>query len=486
MENNVEVHWEITNSCNLRCKHCINDSGIQLENELNFSEAVKAANKIKLAGVKTIYFTGGEPFSYKDFILLLGEVVKLDVRIYVISNGILIEKKDINFMKAHNISLGLSIEGSTSDINDAIRGKGNFDKTIQILSYCKKINLPTTIYSTVNKFNVNDIKNIIHLAVNYNCIGVHFNEITINGRAVTFKNDVIINTIDEKSLVEAVNEASISALNIPLKGPEKNCWVNSHSLLLTCNGNLYQCTEIKRRNPSTIIGNIKTFNLKEYLSKNKFLDYSNHMCCYWVYYNDFISLTSNSNNAACFLTTNKPIIDNLKALYNEFDKLHVDMNCDNCNYPDCKGYIWLLKNEIEELNRHNIEVLEINGKTNLIHSFDTGAGIDVCKLRPKCKYGNYKRCSIYNIRPLVCHMYPISLDSTDNGNSYVFALHYECDFIDYLKKNNELSDYICKVRNIISRISSGLYDEIKKEFINIDSISAYPTGPNNYIPICEI
>ena len=66
-----EIHWEVTNKCNLRCKHCLPMSGPARDNELTIEEAMTALETFRAAGASKVYFTGGEPFSRKDFLGLL-------------------------------------------------------------------------------------------------------------------------------------------------------------------------------------------------------------------------------------------------------------------------------------------------------------------------------------------------------------------------------------------------------------------------------
>jgi len=62
------ISWQITNSCNLRCSHCINSSGSPLPDELDTDEAMKFVSELAQIGVFRISFTGGEPLMRPDFL----------------------------------------------------------------------------------------------------------------------------------------------------------------------------------------------------------------------------------------------------------------------------------------------------------------------------------------------------------------------------------------------------------------------------------
>ena len=55
MKHKVEVHWEITNNCNLRCKHCLVSAGDSLINDvkltdiLNFLDLLKSQEEVLIS-----------------------------------------------------------------------------------------------------------------------------------------------------------------------------------------------------------------------------------------------------------------------------------------------------------------------------------------------------------------------------------------------------------------------------------------------------
>lgn len=67
------AYIEITHECNLRCKHCLNNSGNKIPNQLNDDEIFNLIIEFSKAGMQEIRFTGGEPLVYNkiyEFIFL--------------------------------------------------------------------------------------------------------------------------------------------------------------------------------------------------------------------------------------------------------------------------------------------------------------------------------------------------------------------------------------------------------------------------------
>lgn len=50
------------------------------------------------------------------------------------------------------------------------------------------------------------------------------------------------------------------------------------------------------------------------------------------------------------------------------------------------------------------------------------------KRNGKCPFLNGKACKIYDLRPLVCRLYPFSLEKS--GNTYVFEASDDCPGVD--------------------------------------------------------
>src|SRR3989339_1878793 len=109
-----EIHWEITNKCNLRCKHCLPMSGSARPDELTNEEAFVAMETFRAAGASKIFFTGGEPFIQKDFLGLLERAVALGMRVSVITNATMLTSATLECLKHLGVDLGVSLDGANA------------------------------------------------------------------------------------------------------------------------------------------------------------------------------------------------------------------------------------------------------------------------------------------------------------------------------------------------------------------------------------
>ncbi len=118
--------FSVTNQCNLRCKHCYATSGEAIKGELTLSQIeerlIKPAAEV---GTKFVTFTGGEPFTREDFIEIIQMTHQAGIGVSIATNGLLLNADLVDRLKnVHIDRVQISMEGSTADLNDQIRGGG--------------------------------------------------------------------------------------------------------------------------------------------------------------------------------------------------------------------------------------------------------------------------------------------------------------------------------------------------------------------------
>jgi radical SAM protein with 4Fe4S-binding SPASM domain len=109
--------------------------------------------------------TGGEPFVRKDFFKFL-EVLAKNALLYgykwvIMCNGSFLTEETVVKLKKLNVNnIQVSLEG-TKKLNDEIRGKGSFDKTIKAIKILKKNNISTSVSLTLTRKNMNNVFSLI-------------------------------------------------------------------------------------------------------------------------------------------------------------------------------------------------------------------------------------------------------------------------------------------------------------------------------------
>jgi len=118
----------ITNRCTLRCKHCFiyrDGNPNDPRGEMDSATMVRKLSELqKRHGIQTMLWMGGEPLLRPD---VLQEGAKLFAQNNVTTNGTL------DLIELPRCIYIVSIDGPP-DLNDAIRGKGAFEKVMKTLS----------------------------------------------------------------------------------------------------------------------------------------------------------------------------------------------------------------------------------------------------------------------------------------------------------------------------------------------------------------
>src|SRR5512137_2985544 len=91
----VNLTWEMTQECNLKCRHCLSSSGHPAPDELTTAEALSLVDQIHAARVFQVNIGGGEPFMRPDFEQILAACHERGIMTCISTNGTLLNKKRV-------------------------------------------------------------------------------------------------------------------------------------------------------------------------------------------------------------------------------------------------------------------------------------------------------------------------------------------------------------------------------------------------------
>lgn len=137
----IEFVWiEVTKQCNLKCRHCYNESSPNHSEIMPYHKFCYVVDELVQYGIKKIQLIGGEPFCLnKSLIKYLDYCINKFQFIEVFTNGTLVNDTDIEYFKKNNINVALSIYSYISSEHDAVTGcVGSFNKTKQTISKLNK------------------------------------------------------------------------------------------------------------------------------------------------------------------------------------------------------------------------------------------------------------------------------------------------------------------------------------------------------------
>ncbi len=163
----VNVTWEVTYTCNLRCIHCLSDSGPKRNGELATEECLQVIDA--LAAMKVFQFNigGGEPFMRPDFLELMDYAHQKGMVTCISTNGTLIDKSIARRLDNKLVYIQVSLDGATPASNDAIRGRGSFDKVIQALQCLYQRDIEVSINTVLTRRSFSELDQLKELAASF-------------------------------------------------------------------------------------------------------------------------------------------------------------------------------------------------------------------------------------------------------------------------------------------------------------------------------
>lgn len=151
------VYLELTRACNLKCIHCLNNSGIKQKDELTKDELLKLIKKLSSLGVQEIRFTGGEPLLFNGIYDLIKFATEEGICTSLGTNGTLITKEVAKKLKESGLKkVVVSIDGNKKT-HDKIRGRKNYQKAMNGLKYLKQNDINVRVNSVIMKSNMDDV-----------------------------------------------------------------------------------------------------------------------------------------------------------------------------------------------------------------------------------------------------------------------------------------------------------------------------------------
>ena len=164
----VNVTWEVTLRCNLRCAHCLSDAGLPQPDELSRRECLQLVDQLAAIKVFQVNIGGGEPFMRKDFLDLLNYAHHKGLVTCVSTNGTVIDN-DLagRLAKLKMLYLQVSLDGATEEVNDHIRGEGTYKKILGAIDCLAKNDVAFSINTVLTNLNYPQLDTLRALAREY-------------------------------------------------------------------------------------------------------------------------------------------------------------------------------------------------------------------------------------------------------------------------------------------------------------------------------
>lgn len=302
----LTVIFNVTNRCNLHCKHCYASYYKRAADEMSTDQIKMLVNDLKENGCLRINFCGGEPLLRADIKELIGCAKSIGLSVDLTSNGVLVPKRinDIKDIKC----LTISLDGKPEH-HDLLRGKGSHERAIIGIKAAKKAGIEVRVNMVLHKFNLNDIEYMtklakkmgfkIHISLAISNISGEKPVIDIKPTNEQFRKalryiinekkkgaPIFFSEMAYKSVLQWPDFKVEGVMNAPVPKGMPTCPAGKMFGLIDADGRLWACPHL--------IDKTKAKNALKVGVSESWKTASHHNCvgCYQVYHHDFGHLIS--------------------------------------------------------------------------------------------------------------------------------------------------------------------------------------------------
>ena len=159
----LNIYWEVTQACALACRHCRAEA-MPAPNplELTFEEGVDFLRQIPDFGnpLPQLILTGGDPLDREDLFEMIDEARRLGIGVSITPAATPALTRDVLVrLQEHQVEgLGLSLDGSTPESHDSIRGvPGTFERTVHAIRWAQELEFPLQVNTLVAEETAGDV-----------------------------------------------------------------------------------------------------------------------------------------------------------------------------------------------------------------------------------------------------------------------------------------------------------------------------------------
>lgn len=254
----IDVEMHFTHNCNLKCKHCFQESDPHSDTKKHLSakQWIDIFKQFEQLKMHTIIISGGEPLFYSGFEEVMREVVNYRLSFVFLTNAMLVTPDNIDIFKKKNVQLTISLDGHNADTHELLRGRNTFEKLDGILDFLLDNEVKINIAHTLHKKNYTHLETFIDYLINKGIRSLSIGLIKPSGRAIV-NDELLLSKEEERDLYVKIIEMDIAyrekiILNFPDlsfvdKAPDYGdndyvyCSAGTKRIAISSDGLLYPC-----------------------------------------------------------------------------------------------------------------------------------------------------------------------------------------------------------------------------------------------------
>ena len=255
---------EVTEKCNLRCKHCYLDASCEKTSVITYEQFKNLVEVFKKNHVLNLELTGGELFVNPEAYEILELALRQFATVGILTNGTILSDKVLDLLAKNKekIMINVSIDSTNPQIHDTFRGmEGAFEKTCSNIKRLTDAGIPVRVASSIFSENMWEIDKLADLAVSLGAKMFAFNFIEDFGRGTQMgKQDKVEERLDAEAYIRYVNSVIEKYRDIiPIIKSEEhimgseNCGSGSNAIVVGADGNIRPCALFPKMN---LFGNV--------------------------------------------------------------------------------------------------------------------------------------------------------------------------------------------------------------------------------------
>lgn len=200
----LTMQFELTENCNLMCKHCYNSSGIKyFKDNMSVNKWIEFSKYITMnGGIFQCILSGGEPLLLGDNLFKIMDILHDNGTAFIlITNGFLLTPNIADKLSKYRFMwLQVSIDAFNAEKHDEFRKvNGSWEKAVKGAYEISKRGIPLTIAHTVTPNTLYDIDNMCDLAYELGASTIIIGEVTPSGRSN--ENEDIFLSYEQKNIM---------------------------------------------------------------------------------------------------------------------------------------------------------------------------------------------------------------------------------------------------------------------------------------------
>lgn len=268
--NNVRLFVELTNKCNLRCKHCYGSFDYKNDKILNLDKLKKVIHDASSNGTYQLDLTGGEPMLYPNLIELLSFAYDEGMLVRIFTNLTLLSDDKLNKLIKYGVKeIVTSLDSSNSEIHDAFRGQNDcFNNTIVSIKKLKEKGFPVSVNTMIGNHNKDSIDSLVKFITDLKVKSV-LDVIVPVGRGIELNENIK----DSAKLIKNIYDNYYKIID--KNAISVHCGIGNRFIYVKSDGNIYICPSlIEEKFKLGNIDNYSTIQIWQEMTKN----FSNFFC----------------------------------------------------------------------------------------------------------------------------------------------------------------------------------------------------------------